>query len=477
MYLEMKLLKLIPIFSLLILASCGPSCDDVICPAGQECLDGTCITAQVTDPCEGVACESGFSCVNGDCVEDGTVTPDPVTVSGTLSANAIWTNDRFYILSGKVVVPSGVTLTINPGTIIKGAEGAETLASALVVARGGKLIAEGTSTQPIIFTSVLDNIELGASSGTNLNMTDNEKWGGILVLGYAPISASDGDAEANIEGIPVQDGTGKYGGNDPADNSGILKYISIRHGGITIGDGNEINGLTLGGVGNGTVIENIEVAANLDDGIEFFGGTVDVKNAVVAYQGDDAIDIDQNYSGTVDNFAIVHGGADTDEALEIDGPEGSANDGLFTLVNGTCIAVDTDKTSGADLKSKAQGLIDNVVWKGYTKLVAIRAKFNDDCSLGSDAYTNVPTGALIITNSEVVGTFAATDVATITYDSKAENAETQAQCLEDQRSTLEAVVDDMIATNGNAIVTEQGTSGADMTAFEWTWAHSKGLLQ
>jgi hypothetical protein len=208
-------------------------------------------------------------------------------------------------LDNKVVVDEGVTLTIQAGTIVKGLPGENTLASALVVARGGKLLAEGTASRPIIFTAEADNIAVGQTAGTNLEKIDNKLWGGVIVLGSAPISAENGDTETNIEGIPVEEGYGLFGGSDEEDNSGVLKYISIRHGGISIGEGNEINGLTLGGVGNQTLIENVEVYATLDDGIECFGGTVNIDNALVFYQGDDGIDLDMNYSGTISNFGVI----------------------------------------------------------------------------------------------------------------------------------------------------------------------------
>src|SRR5690606_16031696 len=161
-----------------------------------------------------------------------------------------------------------------------------------VVDQGGKLMAEGTPTKPIIFTSVLDGIEPGETTGT-LGTSDTGLWGGLIVLGRAPISVN-GDLEtAHIEGIPADESNGQYGGTDVADNSGVIKYISIRHGGVTIGEDNEINGLTLGGVGNGTVIENVEVIANQDDGIEWFGGSVNVTNALVWASGDDGFDADQ----------------------------------------------------------------------------------------------------------------------------------------------------------------------------------------
>ncbi|MDP5139240.1 MAG: hypothetical protein NWP83_02075, partial [Spirosomaceae bacterium] len=149
------------------------------------------------------------------------------------------------------------------------------------------------------------------------------RWGGLIILGKAPISVEVG-AEAQIEGIPADESYGRYGGTEAADNSGVLEYVSIRHGGITIGANNEINGLTLGGVGSGTVINNVEVANTADDGIEFFGGTVNVTNALVWSQGDDGYDVDQAYAGTVTNFIYIAGN-NSDHGLEIDGPEGSTN--------------------------------------------------------------------------------------------------------------------------------------------------------
>ena len=211
-------------------------------------------------------------------------------------------------------------------------------------------MAVGTADSPIIFTSVSDNIIPGEIASPNLTPTVNGLWGGLLILGRAPISA---EAEAmQIEGIPASDLNGLYGGSDPADNSGTIKYVSIRHGGANIGEGNEINGLTLGGVGSGTVIENIEIIANQDDGIEWFGGTVNVKNVVVLNTGDDAIDTDQSWGGTLDNFIIINPG---DECLELDGPEGTMV-AKHILKNGTCYAgnaqglVDLDPNSNVDME-------------------------------------------------------------------------------------------------------------------------------
>lgn len=393
-----------------------------------------------------------------------------ITQDKTLSANKV------YYLTAKTYVKDGATLTIEPGTIIKGFEGSGTNSSALVIARGGKINACGTAAKPIIFTSILDNIKVGEKSGTNLTKEDREKWGGLIVLGYAPISAKDGDTESQIEGIPADVEEGKFGGSNPADNSGSICYVSIRHGGSLLGGDNEINGLTLGGVGNGTKIENIEIVGNLDDGVEFFGGTVNLKNVLVAYQGDDAIDIDMNYAGTVDNIYIIHGGDDTDEAFEIDGPEGSTyTDGKFTVLNATAIAEDQTKTSGVDFKSKAQGVFRGVSLKGYKpgKVFKTRASFNDDCTNKTDAYTNFVSGDLSIVNNMYITTEGSTDdLGTVYVDKDASDA--AKTCLEN--SGFQAVLDEGLVDNNNVAATSS-TSGANTSVFSWTWSASNNLVE
>jgi hypothetical protein len=272
-----------------------------------------------------------------------------ISVSENISANTTWETGKVYTLESRIAVLSGVTLTIEPGVIIKGQAGTGANATALLIARGAKLMAEGTADSPIIFTSVADEIMPGEIASPNLDPVLNGLWGGLLILGNAPISADA--ASMQIEGIPPSDQNGLYGGDNATDNSGVIRYVSIRHGGANIGEGNEINGLTLGGVGSGTVIENIEVIANQDDGIEWFGGTVNVKNAILWNVGDDAVDTDQSWAGTLDNFIVVNPG---DECFELDGPEGTMSAG-HTIKNGSVYAdaaeglVDLDDNSIATL--------------------------------------------------------------------------------------------------------------------------------
>lgn len=406
----------------------------------------------------------GFSACGDDNDPIADVQKNPVVKTGVISADETWTSDAIYELDGRVIIDSGVTLTIEAGTIVKGYEGEAENASVLIVSRGGKINAAGTEAAPIIFTSILDGIGVGETSST-LKKENNETWGGIILLGNAPISAKSGDTESSIEGLPANESYGKYGGNNATDNSGTLKYVSIRFGGITIGEGNEINGLTLGGVGSGTTIDNIEVFATLDDGIEFFGGTVNVSNAVVAWQGDDGIDIDQNYSGTVTNFVVTHGaGVGTDEGLEIDGPEGTAKDGFFKLINGSIIS-DGDG-SAADFKSKAQGTITNVKFSGYDggATLKFRTSMEDFCgATKSDAFLhlteNVPT--LVITGSQ----FNAVKVYSDSFPQGA-NEDIDPPCA------LKAT--DQIDAEAAAVSTT--ATGADLSGFTWTAAYEANLF-
>ena len=280
---------------------------------------------------------------------------ETINVTGMLQGTHNWTSNNTYVLNQKVVVDAGATLNIEAGTVIKGSAGQGSLASALVVARGGMINAVGTADAPIIMTSVSDDL----STMDDLGPEDQGLWGGLLVLGYAPCSFSGDVSELQIEGIPADDTFGLYGGNDASDNSGTISYVSIRHGGAVIGADNEINGLTLGGVGNGTTINNVEVIANSDDGIEFFGGTVDVSNALVWACGDDLLDIDQAYSGTISN-SIVLAGSNSDHGMEIDGPEGTFSD-QFTLNNITLVGYfDAEGGEYADYRSNAMGASNNV---------------------------------------------------------------------------------------------------------------------
>ena len=233
--------------------------------------------------------------------------------------NKTLTADTEWILQGLVYIEDGATLTIEPGTIIKGEQTVGSSTSALIVARGGTLIADGTADKPIIFTSVTDDL----SDPSDLTPDNSGEWGGIIVLGYATINTTTG--VGNIEGIDPGDPRSLYGGGDQvggpddADNSGTLRYISIRHGGFQLGIANEINGLTLGGVGSGTIVENIEVMSNLDDGFEWFGGTVNTKFLASVFNRDDSYDWDEGFRGNHQYWFAIQNPLEAGRTAEQDG--------------------------------------------------------------------------------------------------------------------------------------------------------------
>ncbi len=205
-----------------------------------------------------------------------------VELTGAITEDRVLTADEDYLLTGQTFVKPGVTLTIEPGTTIQGLPyDRNGLASVLVVERGAKLIADGTADSPITFTTAFDDATLPRRG----------LWGGLILLGSAPINHGGGeDYIEGIAGIP-------FGGTNPEDNSGVLRYVRVWYGGRNIGEGNEINGITFGGVGSGTTVEHCEVAFNNDDGFEFFGGTVNVKHLSAIFCGDDCFDSDWGYQG------------------------------------------------------------------------------------------------------------------------------------------------------------------------------------
>lgn len=239
-----------------------------------------------------------------------------------------WTKDNVYLLDGVVFLEAGGTLNIEAGTVVKFTDRADVgNPSALVITPGAKIFAEGTADEPIIFTAAADDV----TSPDDLGPTDNALWGGLAILGNG-VTQKNGNPQANLEGIPVSEPRGLYGGDDNGDNSGVLRYISIRHGGRQIVSGSELNGLTLAAVGSGTTLEYIEVYANSDDGIEFFGGAPNLKYAVVAFTEDDSFDWDEVYTGKGQFWFSIQRSDIADAGGELDG---STPDDLVPYSNPT----------------------------------------------------------------------------------------------------------------------------------------------
>jgi hypothetical protein len=206
--------------------------------------------------------------------------PSTTTLTGNINTTTTLTSDKVWTLKGYVYVTDGAKLIIQPGTTII-SDVAEK--GALCIERGSQIIAEGTPTKPIVFTS-----------GRPEGQRSPGDWGGIVILGRAKTNRS---SEPIIEG-----GIGRpYGGTNDSDNSGVMRYVRIEYAGIAALPNSEINALTLGGVGNGTILENIQTVYANDDAFEFFGGTVNGKNLYAFATADDDFDFDFGYTGTITN--------------------------------------------------------------------------------------------------------------------------------------------------------------------------------
>lgn len=339
-----------------------------------------------------------------------TVNLSTLSTGGNLTSNStVLTCGNTYILDQLLYVNDGQDLFIQAGTVIKGGTGTGVNAKSLVVARGGQIWAEGTESCPIVFTAEADNL----NGNLPLGATGQGLWGSLLVLGKATnnlLLANGGlavaDGVGTIEGLPAGNTRnlyGKFGGafNDD-DNSGVLRYVSLRHGGAIIGAANEINGLTLGSVGRGTTLDHIEVISNQDDGFEFFGGTVNLKYGVAMFCNDDYIDWDQGYNGKIQFFLGVMmpaPGNQGDKGWELDGDDSSSGNSPLsdaTVYNATFIGRNANRA--IDAKEKTRGFVGN----------SIIANFPVGCSFsnvrtGADAYNEWLSGQLEVRNNTYVG--------------------------------------------------------------------------
>jgi hypothetical protein len=222
-----------------------------------------------------------------------------ITITGDITADTKWYAGAKYMLSGFVYVKNNATLTIEPGTLIKGISGTK---AALMIERGSKIMAAGTVDKPIVFTS--DKPKGQRSYGD---------WGGLVLCGKAPTNKHDSGTGVGI----AEGGIGSlYGGTDPADNSGTLQYVRIEFPGIglTATPNSEINGLTLYAVGSGTTIDHIQVSYSGDDSYEWFGGTVNCKYLVALRGWDDEWDTDNGFSGKVQFFVSLRDPAIADQS-------------------------------------------------------------------------------------------------------------------------------------------------------------------
>jgi hypothetical protein len=330
----------------------------------------------------------------------GGSTETSVTVTGDITANTTWSADKIYLLKGNVFVTGGVTLTIQPGTIIKGDKATK---GALIITRGSKIDATGTIDKPIVFTS---NVAAGGRSQGD--------WGGVILLGSAPNNLGNA---VPIEGISDATDKGKHGGSNAADNSGTMKYVRIEYAGIALGPDNEINGLTFGSVGSGTTIDYVEVYRSGDDAYEWFGGTVNCKHLLAIDTWDDDFDTDNGFSGKI-QFGLAQRLAAT---ADVSGSNGFESDNLaagtavtpqtaavfsnMTILgpkeNATFTAINANFQHGAQIRRNSSISILNSVIAGYTEGV-----FYDDAlpaNSTANSSTNLLSGNSVFANNLIVG--------------------------------------------------------------------------
>jgi hypothetical protein len=273
-------------------------------------------------------------------------------IRGRFTSDLTLTNDTYWVLRGAVFIGAPARLTIQAGTRVIGETATR---GSLVIERGAQIIADGTAAQPIVMTS-----------DQPIGQRGRGDWGGLIINGSAPLNLPGG--------VGIGEGqTGVYGGDDPNDNSGILRYVRVEFAGIEFSPDNELNGIAFQGVGNGTIVENIQVHFNKDDGIEMFGGTVDIKRVVLTGIGDDSIDWTFGWKGRLQYAVVQQRGDDTYQGIEADNNGNNFNleprsePALFnlTLVGDPSQEFGPESTNCMRLRVGTAGIVRNFICTGF----------------------------------------------------------------------------------------------------------------
>ena len=299
-----------------------------------------------------------FGCGGDESDEPKSITEDTliddeniVLLQGELTEDTTLTSEYDYLLRGAVFVNDGVTLTIEPGVTIYGEQAQN---GTLIINQGGKIIAEGTADAPIIMTS-----------DAFIGFRGRGQWGGLIINGKAPTN----------QGVTYGEGdTGTFGGTDPTDSSGVLRYVRIEYAGIEFSPDNELNGIALQGVGSGTVIEYVQVHMNQDDGIEMYGGTVNLKYVFITGARDDSFDWTDGWTGKGQFWVVQQYGDDADNGFEND--NSSKNNEATprsspTIYNVTLVGDPTDgkkSDNGMLIREGASGVYANFIVTGFKKV-------------------------------------------------------------------------------------------------------------
>lgn len=313
------------------------------------------ISCTTDDTADIVINDNSDNSVVNNTTTGGTSTGQTIKLAGTYTENLTLDPINSYILNGSLIMASGTTLTIPAGMTIKAeATGANVY---IAISQGAKIIANGTASQPIILTSAASNPKAG-------------DWGGLIILGKAPINSvlAGATSTSEIASLP-------YGGNTSNDDSGSIKYLRVEYSGGAADGQSENNGLSFYGVGNGTQVSYVESFEGKDDGFEFFGGTVEVSYLVSINNQDDSIDWTEGFSGKITNAYVKHG-ADHDHGIEADGynsdygnnasPKFWANPTLTNITiigNGSADAANT--SDAVRLRVGTKATLNNIYIKGF----------------------------------------------------------------------------------------------------------------
>jgi len=351
-------------------------------------------------------------------------TGQTIFLSGTYTTDLNLDANNTYKVNGSLIMASGTTLRIPAGMTIEAlASGADVY---VAISQGAKIEAIGTANNPIVFTSDASAPAAG-------------DWGGLILLGSAPINSVSGNATSTSEIASLP-----YGGTNAADNSGTLRYVRVQYSGGSADGQSENNGISFYGVGNGTTVEYVQVFEGKDDGIEFFGGTVNVSYASVINAQDDSLDWTEGYTGTITDAYVKHG-ADHDKGIEADGFNtdiGNNSNPIYfsspTITNLTIIGLGSTEAGSEAIRLRAgtRAIFNNVLLQGYEE------GFDLD---GND--TDSPTGAGVTSNETQVTNILFTDV-----------------ILKVKNDTGVAFTEaDLITGDGNGTGTDYATWGAGWT--------------
>ena len=291
------------------------------------------------------------------------VIKDFVDVAGNIEQDTTWTNDKLYRLSGVIFVRNNATLTIRPGTLVIGQPGSQP-PSVIVVTRNGKLMAEGTRSQPIIMTSAL-----------NPGERTRGDWGGLILLGKAPINVApqagkdNANGEFFVEGLPATEDT-RYGGTDAAHSCGSLKYVRVEYAGSIFAPNNESNAFTFGGCGTGTKADYLQAIYGLDDSFEWFGGTMNASHLIGGFSADDYVDFQLGFTGKIQH-GIFYQNADSTGNRGIEGdnseydqaatPVSSPTMFNLTFIGSGVPGYDESNAPGLYLRRAAAGSFNNTI--------------------------------------------------------------------------------------------------------------------